>query len=130
MVERTNEADPTYSLKHLEILEDRMKHHIVKFWSLPLAYVTVTFLAFTRTPDGWSVKNQSVLAYSLIVFGVITLLAMRGSYEGTKRAIEHIERIEKELKLVVTVRLFWLHYVPYVLIALLGILYAALQVPR
>ena len=111
-------------LKQLEILENRMKHHIVKFWSLPLAYISVTFLSFSRL-------NADLLqAYGLIAFGIAIFVAMMGAYEGTTRAIGEIQRIEEELYLKITVKKYWLHYIPYFSLVPIGIMYAAYQIVR
>ena len=115
-------------LKQLEILENRMKHHIVKFWSLPLAYISVTFLSISRLDTDISQSHQTLQSYGLIAFGIAIFVAMLGSYEGTTRAIDEIQRIEEALYLKITVKKHWLHYIPYFSLVPLGVMYAAYQI--
>jgi hypothetical protein len=114
----------------LENLENRMKHHIVRFWSLPFAYVTVVFITFATIPANDLATHQPLLSIGLLLFGVAASFAMGGALEGTTRAIGEIRRIEKALHLEETPKVVPLHYAPYYALMGIAMLYAVMLLFR
>lgn len=117
-------------LKQLELLENRMKHHILRYWSLPILYISATFLSILKIEDVSSLGLKRDIYSFIGLFGVIVLLAMRGSYTGTTRAIENIKELERDLQLRPTVKVDPMHYVPYLLLVALVIFFAIYKIYR
>ena len=123
-------AEPESLRMHLENLENRMKHHIVRFWSLPFAYISVTFITFASIEPKDLPSHQPYLSAGLLLFGLAVLFAMFGALEGTIRAIKEIRRIETELRLAETAKVVYLHYLPYYALVVIAMAFASLQLFR
>ena len=111
--------------KQLDLVDARMRHHIIRFWSWPMAYISIVFISLSSLQQSGTAieKNAPVL---LIIFGLLVLLAMKAAYAGTARSIEDVVRIEQQLHLIPTPKKKPMQFVPFVLVVLVGIVYSLL----
>lgn len=112
----------------LDLVDTRMRHHILRFWALPLTYVSVTFVAISSLADRASSGIAIAIPVALIMFGALILLASIASFEGTMRSIDDVVEIETSLGLRPTPKKKPLQFVPYFLMIFLGITIASLSI--
>ncbi len=124
--ESTQESAPELEamLKQLELVDIRMRHHITRFWALPSAYLGVVFLVFSGLEKSDLDAHQPFLSGGLVLFGCLVLVAMAASNEGFGRSVRRVGEIEAALHLKVSPRMMLLQFLPYYLVALVGIGYS------
>lgn len=102
--EPRHRADPESLRCQLSEVHDRAKLHAGRLWQLPFSYIGVVGLSLAIIEAESKTWLISWLFGLYTVFGVLVFLAMLGAFEGTKRALQHMIRIEQELGLVVTTK--------------------------
>ncbi len=78
-------------------LNSRSRWYSSQLWQVPFAYLGISGFVIAGLPD-----NKSILALGLIaigLFGICVLIHMHGMKDGERRAVQHLQKIEMELKL-------------------------------
>ena len=113
--------------KQLELVDIRMRHHILRFWGWAMGYISIVFISISKS-DVQANLGKINHSYGLALLGILVLVAMYASYEGTMRSINDVLRIEEELGLKNTPKKKPLQFIPFVLIVILGILFSLYNV--
>lgn len=113
-----NDSRASALLKQMELVEARMRHHLVRFWSSPVAYLGIVFVSLKENSD------SKILLGALTLAGILVLTAMYAAKEGVERYIKEVRRLENELSLKETPRYRRLQFYPYIMITTLGMLYS------
>ncbi len=115
--------NPESLRKQLELVDVRMRHHILRFWALALTYITAVVVS-ARIGNAINKVPSLTQKYGLLVLGILILVAMYAAFEGTMRSIDDVSRIETELGLENTPKKKSLQFIPYALIVVVGMIYS------
>lgn len=107
----------------INMLQTRIGVHGSRLWQLPLTYLGVLVVSLSQLESKAEIIKPWFIFISLSLFGLLLLWCMYGAYEGYKRAVWNLIRVEDELGLTVTTANRVSHYVPYFGLLILGILY-------
>lgn len=85
----------------LSEINTRSRTYASQVWQIPLAYLTLAGFVLSEIHEKW--KERLWVGFLVSGFiGIAVFFHMIGMLKSTKRAVDHIQRIEKELGLAVT----------------------------
>ncbi len=105
-----------------EVLQSRINLHGSRMWQLPFTYLGLIGLIISLTfgEDHSPLMNWVFLGLSAV--GLVLLWAWFGAYYGYRRTVENMNELEEKLKMGNFTRCYVSHFMPYLLLFILGII--------
>lgn len=97
----------------LEVLQSRIALHGTRMWQLPVTYWGVILVALSSLDTGSPTWLLRTVLGGIAGLGILLLYALTGSREGYVRTALHMQRVERELGLIVTTHGPRSHIWPY-----------------
>ena len=104
-----------------EVLQARINLHGSRMWQLPFTYLTLIGVIVSLTVNETPNPATRWIFLGLVIVGVILLGAWYGAFEGYKRTAANMRELELKLEIGDYTRCYTSHYLPYVLLILVGI---------
>ena len=84
-------------IAQLAELNSRSRWYSSQLWQVPFAYLGITGVVIAGLVDKNSILVLGLIATGL--FGICVLVHMYGMKDGERRAVQNLQKIERELKL-------------------------------
>ena len=109
-------------LTQLNLLQTRIGLHGNRMWQLPLTYLGLFGLSFSKTSEKAIMLPFVAIYFGLFAFGFVLLICFYGAYEGYTRTAKNMVTLEEELGLNPSTAKPWSHSWPYFGLLVLGTL--------
>lgn len=109
-------------LTQLNLLQTRIGLHGNRMWQLPLTYLGLFGLSFSKTSEKAVMLPFVAIYLGLFAFGVVLLICLYGAYEGYTRTAKNMIKLEEELGLTPSTANPLSHSFPYFGLLFIGTL--------
>ncbi len=116
------QAENLYQAKltQLNLLQTRIGLHGNRMWQLPLTYLGLFGLSFSKTSQKAIMLPFVAIYFGLFTLGVVLIICWYGAYEGYTRTAKNMIKLEEELGLNPSTANPWSHSLPYFGLLFLG----------